>query len=341
MGINLGELLKTAGAGFAGYGEDKQQILAERMAAETARRQAVKDAIDAKIAERTLRTPVLGDPLYLAAQRDLKKVDTDAAVQQATALSPIKVKEAVDQATALSPIKVSEAVETAKGTAPVQQATHAANRDYDNANPAAVKDAFTFPVGAGPDGKPIVLRGNTKTGEIEATNVAAKQSAAMAKLTEAQEKSYLFRNLMRNAEPDIDRTIAGGKIRPAALTAYLNSGPADIGINALLNEDEQVLMRAARDFTAGVLRKESGAAVTHGEIKQTLDRFFPGFGDKGPVGASKTAARKAYMQTMDDEAMPADEFYRMKKGTPSGDVPQPAVPTFEEWRKNRKPPGAP
>jgi hypothetical protein len=189
--------------------------------------------------------------------------------------------------------------------------------------PEPPKPNLSFQTVTPGDGQPPVIVGvDPKTGKKVSEVGVAKPTGSAAKLTEPQEKSYLFYNLMKNAEPDIDSTLASGKVRPAAITAFLRSGPADAAVNAFLNDDEQRLIRAARDFTAGVLRKESGAAITHDEIKQTLDRYFPGFGDQGPVAASKAQARKSYMQTMAQEATPAINYYARQK--PAGTVESPA-----------------
>lgn len=183
--------------------------------------------------------------------------------------------------------------------------------------PPTPQASYTFPVGADAEGNPIIHRANTRTGDIAPTGVAGKPSAA--KPTEQQEKSFLFYRLMEQAEPEIDAAIATGNIRPAAITAYLNSGPADIGVNAFLNPDEQKLVRAGKDFAAGVNRKETGATITHAEMKETLGRFFPGlFGDSPELGEAKTKARKQYMESMRQMAGPAADYYgKRESGQPT------------------------
>lgn len=315
--MNLGQLLKVGGATVQGYGEDKRQMLAEHLAQVQAQRQANKDAIDAAIAQRTLRTPVLGDPNYAKAQGDVAGAEASA-----------RVPAAVAQATALKPLEVEKAAEIAGATAPVQQATHRANKEYDNANPAPVQPSYSFPVVTDANGKQVVGVGNTKTGEIKPSETLAKATGSAAKLTGDQEKSYLFYNLMKNAEPEITAGLASGKIRPAAISAYLAAGSiGDIPVigkavgalasplaNSNLNEDEQKMIRAGKDFTAGVKRKESGQAVSNAEIMETMERYFPGmFGDKPGLTDAKTLARQQYMQTMEQEAGPAIQYYGRQK----------------------------
>jgi hypothetical protein len=304
--INLSGILKTAGAGFAAYGQEKDDAIKKALADAAAKRQAQNDAISNQI----------------------KLAGIDPAIQGkiAGAKADAGVNATVSTARQLSPIKVDEAVATAKAVQPVTVGTHEQERKIDVKNPLPVPANYT-PVTVGGDpnvpGSGKVITVNTHTGKPGEVLGDSKPSASTAKLTEPQEKSYLYYNLMKNAEPDIDATLAGGKIRPSMLTAYLNSGPADAAVNFALNDDEQRLIRAARDFTAGVLRKESGAAITHDEIKQTLERYFPSAGDQGPVGESKATARKSYMHTMEQEAGPAMQFYNRQVKPPA--TPAPAV----------------
>lgn len=138
--------------------------------------------------------------------------------------------------------------------------------------------------------------------------------------TEAQEKSHIFYNLMANSAPEIDALVAGGNIRPDMITLALRSGVLDFATNRMLNDDEQKLIRAARDFTAGVLRKESGAAIKNDEILNTFQRMITLSGERGPVADAKQKARQSYMKTMERSAMPATMYYRALEG---------GVPTFD------------
>lgn len=190
--------------------------------------------------------------------------------------------------------------------------------------PAGPQASFSFPVVTGPNGEQVVASANNRTGQITPTTVGAKSATSLAKLTEPQEKSYLFYNLMKNSEPEISSAMSTRNIRPAAVSSYLAAQDASsipvIGkilggtikpmVNAQLNADEQRLIRAGKDFTAGVLRKESGAAVTTQELLETMDRYFPGmFGDKPELTAAKNTARGQYMETMRQQAVPAIDFY--------------------------------
>jgi hypothetical protein len=168
----------------------------------------------------------------------------------------------------------------------------------------------------------------------DAPGVKVQSPAGEGKLTEPQEKSYLFYNLMKNSEPTITEMQSKKTIRPAAISTYLSAEAAGnipvIGgvvgslakpaANENLNADEQRLIRAGKDFTAGVLRKESGAAVTPKELVETMERYFPGmFGDKPALTADKTTARNQYMETMRQEASPAIEYFAKR---PAATAPQ-------------------
>lgn len=146
------------------------------------------------------------------------------------------------------------------------------------------------------------------------------QEVGAAKLTEPQEKSYLFYNLMEKAQPQIDAAMGSKKVRKLAVSAYLNapSGVPQALANGALNTEEQSLIRSFRDFAAGVLRKESGAAVTPDELREVWGRYGPGFGDEPETDAEKSQGRINYMNTMRDQALPAIEYYAKRKGAPGG-----------------------
>ena len=171
---------------------------------------------------------------------------------------------------------------------------------------------------------PVIVGVDPKTGQKVSEVGTARPTGAQAKLTEAQEKSYLFYNLMKHAEPQITAALSTGRIRPAAVTTYLQANAvSDIPLvgkaigavaqplaNANLNAEEQQMVRAGKDFAAGVLRKESGAAVTNSELLEVMGRYFPGmFGDKPEMTEAKNVARQQYMRTMEDEASPAIQYY--------------------------------
>lgn len=179
----------------------------------------------------------------------------------------------------------------------------------------------------------------------QAVGQRAKASqVSTGKPTESQEKSYLFYNLMKSAQPQIEAAMRSGKVRKAAVTAYINAqsvpgvgGLVEAGVNSKLTPEEQSLVRSFRDFAAGVLRKESGAAVTAGELREVWARFGPGFGDNPALDDEKSKSRTAYMESMRNVALPAIEYYQKRNSSssaPSGSAP----PSYEEWLKSKRTP---
>lgn len=154
--------------------------------------------------------------------------------------------------------------------------------------------------------------------------------AVMRPPTEAQEKSFIFYNLMERSAPEIDRLMATGKIRPDMVTLALRSGVLDFATNRLLNDEEQQLIRAARDLTAGVLRKESGAAIKNDEILNTFQRLIPLSGEGAGTAEAKRKARANYLDAMRRSATPAINYYKAMDGggvmTQNPDNPEQASP---------------
>lgn len=134
--------------------------------------------------------------------------------------------------------------------------------------------------------------------------------------TEAQEKSAMFYGLMTKGVEDMQRIgfvtdpltqmrKPNPRIRPLAIQAALTVP----GANYLLNEDEQQYMKAARDFAAGVLRKESGAALRDEEVRQTMQRYIDMPGDADSIRNTKAKSREQYMGLMERSALPALRYY--------------------------------
>ena len=114
---------------------------------------------------------------------------------------------------------------------PDQVAIHKAERDYDIAHPLPQTPSYTFPTGTDEEGKPIVLRGNTKTGTLERTEIgrpatgqagqreAAQISVAQNQVAEADKIMRAFEEKLLSGE----RTI--GTAEAAAAKAALAGGP--------------------------------------------------------------------------------------------------------------------
>lgn len=111
---------------------------------------------------------------------------------------------------------------------------------------------------------------------------------------------------------------------PLVATGERLSGPGSIS-NRMMGENEQLLVNAARNFAAGVLRKESGAAITAEELRDTFQRFIPLAGDSPAVVAQKRANRASMARTMTDLALPAEQ-YTARVRQPRGVTQTPVQP---------------
>jgi len=125
--------------------------------------------------------------------------------------------------------------------------------------------------------------------------------------TEAQERNAVYYNLMSNAQSELDALRGNPEIRPWAITAYLNTPGAQFG-RGLLSDAEQQFIRAAQDFTAGILRKETGAAATRSEVAQTLERYIEMGGEQPGSAQAKSDARRRVTEAMQTSAMPALQY---------------------------------
>lgn len=189
--------------------------------------------------------------------------------------------------------------------------------------------------------------------------VQASTPLRSATPTEAQEKSYLYAQMMAQASPVIDEL--AGKVNANQVSLALSPmtqaaeqvfGPGSIS-GRVTGADEQRLLNAARTFAAGVLRKESGAAITESELRDTFARFIPLAGDSPEVVAQKQANRKAVEALLNDLSLPASAYYERMRALPKADgspsaapltapvtpnAPPPQTPPdFEAWRRSRRP----
>lgn len=132
--------------------------------------------------------------------------------------------------------------------------------------------------------------------------------AAGQRPTEAQEKSFFYYDLMENANKELNVLSQNERIRPWAITTYLNTPGAQFGRFAL-NDEEKQFIRAAQDFAAGVYRKESGAAVNKSELAATLERYIEMGGEEQGSRKAKVDARNRITKTMGIAATPALNYY--------------------------------
>jgi hypothetical protein len=112
-------------------------------------------------------------------------------------------------------------------------------------------------------------------------------------LTETAARSNMFGQAMQNAEDIL------GQIRVPSNTAIIawRNAP-EAAVNMALPENDQRYFNALRQFAAGILRKETGAAFTAQELLDVQSRFFPMPGDSPTVQAQKAQARRIAIEAM-------------------------------------------
>lgn len=160
-------------------------------------------------------------------------------------------------------------------------------------------------------------------------------TTATQRPTEAQEKSFFYYDLMENANKELGALSENPRIRPYAITAYLNTPGAQFGRFAL-NDEEKQFIRAAQDFAAGVYRKESGAAVNKSELAATLERYIDMGGEEEGSRKAKMDARGRITKTMGIAATPALRYYGLP--TPLSGEERPSAPAQAPSTTTARPP---
>lgn len=246
-------LATVAGKGLEGYGQDQQIDNARVMAALKSAREGENDRVTNLVKQKELARVQPGDQGYGAYKAD-----------EIRTTGPAQTEQAVGAAAALAPIQTQQAIDTARGIAPVTIDTHKAERTFDNANPAPVPASFAFPTGEDASGKPVVLRANTKTGEVSptgqaakspvtkvesATNTAAKarMSAAISEMNNANAGMGEFEEGLRTGRIKIGM---GGQLLARSANAFTHDDPASQIIQgttlATLNKTDPELARYVR-----------------------------------------------------------------------------------------------
>lgn len=154
----------------------------------------------------------------------------------------------------------------------------------------------------------IALQGREARATARARVAATPTTPTLKPPTEGQERNAVYYGLMSNSSRELAALRDDQSIRPWMITAYLNTPGATFG-RGLLNDAEQQFIRAAQDFTAGVLRKETGAAATKPEVAQTLERYIEMGGDRPGARRAKQEARERVTSAMARAAAPALRYY--------------------------------
>lgn len=154
-----------------------------------------------------------------------------------------------------------------------------------------------------------------------ARDVASQRGAQGARSrgqrpTGEQEKSYLYYGLMQEGNKTMG--MFSDKIRPEVIGAYVNSR----WLKPALTPEEQQFMQGARNFAAGVLRKETGAAIKDDELRDVMARFIDMPLDAPATREQKRKSRAEYERRMGLLARPVTEYYEEDDTTPPPTAPQ-------------------
>jgi hypothetical protein len=112
-------------------------------------------------------------------------------------------------------------------------------------------------------------------------------------LTESQSRSNMFGNAMSEGHRILQEIQIPNN---ATLVAWRNA-PETL-VNMALNQNDQQYFNALRQFAAGVLRKETGAAFSNSELMDVQSRFFPMPGDSLINRQQKARARQQAIESM-------------------------------------------
>lgn len=196
---------------------------------------------------------------------------------------------------------------------------HEAEKMFDNANPGEKPSHYSFVTGVDANGKPAIYRGNSSTGELEPTGVAAKAPGGAG--GQGSQKAQTYVDLMQGAFPTMEKL--AGKIRPDVVSAAVlhpNAG------NLALNQDEQDYLASARSFLAGVLHQESGARLSHEQLQFGMLRYLPNIGDTQQTIQNKLAAARQVIQERAGELSGGKGTPKVSGGSASGGLFDDLVP---------------
>lgn len=157
--------------------------------------------------------------------------------------------------------------------------------------PEALQPDWYDPIG--PQGN-LSTAGMVQTAQAEGETATDALPYGDAKLTEGQSKDINYYRRAFSANQELDKS-------EKALTQFTDSAAGYLGgVGRLFQDAEyQVADRAAKEFLAMVLRKDTGAAVTAEEFKMYAPMYIPEPGDKPEKLAAKRQARKEFLSGME------------------------------------------
>lgn len=133
------------------------------------------------------------------------------------------------------------------------------------------------------------------------------------RFTEGQRLSASFYHRALGATQNLDRLAAQGNGRPSP--AVLAFGEGRLRENALSPSDRQ-WVQASRDWLAPILRRDTGAAVSPGELVTYMGTYIPNPTDDAATLAQKAASRRRAQEGLRGTAGGAYEDLLETLGTP-------------------------
>lgn len=161
----------------------------------------------------------------------------------------------------------------------------------DQGAPDALQPDWFDPIGPRGD---LSTEGMVRTAQAEGDTATDALPYGDAKLTEGQSKDINYFRRGYAANKDLTRL-------EEALTQYTDNFAGNFGgVGRLFQDaDYQVADRAAKEFLAMVLRKDTGAAVTNQEFALYTPMYIPQPGDKPEKLAAKRQAREQFLAGME------------------------------------------
>jgi hypothetical protein len=156
-------------------------------------------------------------------------------------------------------------------------------RRYVSAGDGMVLDTFTGQTSFGGPGSPAAA---PQEAGPRSPGFAAPPQQGYGKQTEAEQKSQFYAQTMTTALPEMVNALSGGYM-PQRIDQFA-AGPQSSGIGGRIqqniprsfgSEDGRRFYTAGRQVLAGILRKESGAAITDDEWQNYGPMYLPWPGD--------------------------------------------------------------
>lgn len=168
-----------------------------------------------------------------------------------------------------------------------------------------------------------------QSGQLGLLRIAASNQKA-GKLTEGEQRSVSYASRMRNAE----NALAQAGYAPQGLSGAANVSASNIPLvgNFLTSGNFQKYQASAREWIAGLLRYDSGAAVPDTEFTRYFNTWFPQPGDRPEVIAQKEQQRQLARQSLEAALPPrGQEMINQTAPMMNGGLGAPAGGATGSW----------